>query len=241
MKPVSYRMTKLNDKSYPKRVRDVLGNKSPSILYFMGNADLLDRFGLGFCGSRNASPKGIETVGDCSEQAAQNDIVVISGYATGVDQEAHYTALKTGGATIIVLAEGINHFRIKKNLEDVWDWDRVLVVSQFEPEAPWKVFRAMTRNQLIIALSGAMVVIEAGEKGGTLNAGEETLRLKMPLYVAEYQDMSSEAKGNKLLLSRGGKVLAKSRSTNRANMSNLYEELKHSLIGRSAQAQWSLL
>ena len=48
----------------------------------------------------------------------------------------------------------------------MWDWDRVLVVSQFQPDEPWKAFRAMTRNQLIIALSRVMIVIEAGENGG---------------------------------------------------------------------------
>lgn len=63
-----------------------------------------------------------------------------------------------------VLPEGINHFRIKKILAGFWDWNRVLVISQFEPEDSWQTFRAMTRNQLIIALSHAMVVIEASEK-----------------------------------------------------------------------------
>jgi len=41
----------------------------------------------------------------------------------------------------------------------------------------------MTRNQVIIGLSKAMIVIEAGEKGGTMNAGMETLKRDTPLYV----------------------------------------------------------
>ena len=52
------------------------------------------------------------------------DIAVVSGYASGVDIQTHYWALKSGGTTIIVLPEGINKFYIKKELKDVWDWNR---------------------------------------------------------------------------------------------------------------------
>ncbi len=202
-----------------------MGNKAPKHLDVVGNTDLLNMAGLGFCGSRKSSPKGLETAQDCADQAA-NNVAVVSGNAAGVDFEAHYNCLKAGGKTILVLPEGINHFRIIKTLQSVWDWERVLVVSQFEPNEPWKAFRAMTRNQLIIALSRAMIVIEAGEKGGTLNAGKETLKSGLPLYVAQYQDMSVDARGNQMLLDMGALKLAKSRSTNRANLAKVFESMK---------------
>ena len=93
------------------------------------------------------------------------------------------------GSTILVLPEGLDHFRIKRDLRDDWDWDRILVVSQFEPEAIWKAFRAMTRNETIIALSHAMIVIEAVATGGTLSAGLSTLKAGKPLFVAVYDQM----------------------------------------------------
>lgn len=215
----------VSEETYPLHVKKVLGSKAPQNLYLMGNLSLLTKTGLGFCGSRDASEKGLEIARDCAQQAVQHDIVVISGNASGVDFEAHYNALKSGGKTIFVLPEGIAHFKIKESLKSVWDWHRALVISQFEPEATWKSFRAMTRNNLIIALSRAMIVIEAGEKGGTFHAGEETLKMKTPLYVAEHQDMSVDAKGNKILLQKGGKKLSKSRTSNRANMANIFEDV----------------
>lgn len=181
--------------------------------------------GIGFCGSRKSSPIGIDVTQDCASQAAEQNVVVISGNAAGVDQEAHYHALRCGGATILVLPEGINHFRIKSYLKSVWDWERCLVISQFSPNDPWKVYRAMARNKLIIALSDAMILIEAGETGGTINAGIETLKTNIPLYVAEYKDMSMIGKGNKELLDRGAKRLSKSRITGRANMKNTFSEI----------------
>lgn len=216
----------INDPRYPNRVKTIMGNKAPLNLYMMGNIDILNFPGLGFCGSRKSSVKGIETTQDCAEQAAQRSISVISGNAAGVDFEAHYNCLKVGGKTILVLPEGIEHFRIKKALEPVWNWDNILIISQFEPNEPWKAFRAMIRNQLIIALSRVMIVIEAGEKGGTFNAGKETMKFGLPLFVAQYHDMSIDARGNKILLDLGAFSLAKSRHTNKANLENVFNMME---------------
>ncbi|MBL0320167.1 MAG: DNA-processing protein DprA [Alphaproteobacteria bacterium] len=216
----------LDDVLYPERIKIIMGAKAPKFLYLIGNIELLKPQSIGFCGSRKASLKGIETAKDCAEQAANNHIIVISGNATGVDIEAHFNSLKAGGSTIIVIPEGIDHFKIKNELKSVWDWQRILIISQFEPNDPWKAFRAMTRNQLIIALSRVMIVIEAGEKGGTMNAGMETLKMGLPLFVAEYEDMTHDAKGNKILLGLGAQRLAKSKITHRANMQHVIEQVQ---------------
>lgn len=215
----------ISDKMYPIKLKEIYGNNPPSPLYFHGNIILLNKPSIGFCGSRKASDKGLEVARDCSQQAAKHDIVVVSGNAAGIDQEIHYNALESGGETIFVLPEGINHFKIKPSLRSVWDWNKCLVISQFLPDDTWKVYRAMARNKLIIALSKIMVLIEAGEKGGTINAGLEALKSKTVLYVAEYENMSENGKGNKELLEIGAKRLAKSRSTGKANMENIFREM----------------
>ena len=218
----------LGDARYPKRVKAIMGEKAPKHLDMVGNVELLNMAGLGFCGSRKSSPKGLEIVQDCASQVARENILVVSGNAAGIDFEAHYNCLKAGGKTIFVLPEGMNHFRIRKALKAVWDWGRVLVVSQFEPHDPWRASRAMTRNKLVVALSRAIIVIEAGEKGGTLNAGEVTLKFGLPLYVAQHQNMSVDARGNQILLDKGAQRLAKSRSTNKANLAKIFESMKNS-------------
>ncbi len=231
----------LDDALYPQRVKIIMGNTAPKHLDMVGNSDLLNMAGLGFCGSRKSSQKGLETARDCADQAAHNNVSVVSGNAAGVDFKAHYNCLKAGGKTIFVLPEGINHFKIKRMLQPVWNWERVLVVSQFELGAPWQAFRAMRRNQLIIALSRVMIVIEAGEKGGTLNAGKETLKSGLPLYVAQYQDMSVDARGNQLLLNLGALKLAKSRSTNIANLAKVFASMKDDRLLKSLPQQGDLL
>lgn len=203
----------IDDDAYPERVRFVLGEKAPKELYFQGNMALLNLPSISIAGSRKASDRGLAITADCARQAVRNNIVVVSGNAAGVDFEAHYNSLKEGGKTIFVLPEGMQHFRIKKGLRDVWNWDNILVVSQFPPDAIWRGYRAMERNKVIIALSRALIVIEAGETGGTLDAGKTMLEYNYPLFVVDYENAPEEAKGNKILLDEKATPLTKNRNT----------------------------
>lgn len=230
--------------SYPEAVSAVWRDKAMA-LHVIGNEDLLKISGIGFCGSRKSSEKGLAAAFDCADQASSMGFAVISGNAAGVDCVAHRTALEAGGKTILVLPEGIEHFRVRREFQPVWDWERVLVVSQFEPSVPWQSYRAMERNNLIIALSLAMVVIEAGAKGGTLHAGISTLNAKKPLFVATYENMEVDAPGNALLIERGGIALKRSRTTGRGNIepirSVIHEGLPRIRSPQSAFQQMALL
>lgn len=209
------------DKNYPKAISRLLNDKAPEQLFCMGNLALLGMPGVGFCGSRKASDRGIAVADDCARQLVKAGFVVISGNAAGVDQAAHKAALEVGGCTILVLPEGLDHFRIRKTFAGAWDWNRALVISQFPSAAIWQNYRAMERNNLIIALSRAMIVIEAGATGGTLHAGKSTLKMGLPLFVIEYSDMKAQAPGNHELISSGGLPVRKSQHSGRANVERI--------------------
>ncbi len=217
---------KLGDSQYPPKLLQSLGKKAPKSIFFLGNLELLNKAGVGFCGSRKASEKGLDTARDCAQQVSAAGFNVISGYAQGVDLETHFAALSSGGTTIMVLAEGIEHFRIKKLLAEFWDWNRVLVISQFRPETIWRGYQAMERNKTISALSHAMVLIEAREKSGTESAGIDTLKMGIPLFVAIYQESGEHLVGNKNLLTKGAKALAKSKTKQKANLLPLFDVIE---------------
>jgi DNA processing protein len=210
---------------YPEELREFLKNNSPTILSYAGNLNLLRYPKIGFCGSRKASDKGLKTAEDIADQVTHQNIVNVSGYASGIDQKVHFTSLKNGGSTIIVLPEGINRFRIKRNVKDVWDWERVLVISEFLPNDIWTSNRAMQRNSTIIALSNAMILIEAGERGGSIDAGYKTLKMGKNLFTPIYEGMPKEAIGNQILLNKGATKLMKRKKTGRANLDRLFETI----------------
>ena len=187
-----------SDPLYPAILRDVVPDTS---LYALGNLDLLGQRAVGICGSRDASPEAQGYAQRFGEEAANNGLVVVSGYARGVDREAHKGVLKAGGSTVAVLAEGINSFRLLKELRPLADLSRnLLVLSMFGPDSMWAVWRAMERNKLIVGLSVALFVVEARETGGTINAAMECVRQNKPLWAIAYSKGGAKREGNRKLL-----------------------------------------
>ncbi len=214
------------DRDYPTILSEGLSHNAPPVLFHKGNLELLQDSAVGFCGSRKASDKGLSTTRSCAEQLVKEDIVIVSGHANGVDLETHHTALSNGGKTILVIPEGIFKFKIKPQLQKVWDWKRVLVLSEFMPDDQWTAGRAMQRNKTIIGLSKAMILIEAGETGGSMDAGKRTLGMKRKLFAPVYEGMPETAVGNRILLERGALPILKSKSNGHANITNILDEIK---------------
>lgn len=190
------------DANYPDYLRGV--PSAPTVFTYMGNLSLLDKRRVGFSGVRNISDNAVEATTRCVEGLVKRDVCVVSGYANGVDSTAHLTALKEGGTTILVLPYGITYFEIKPHFREVWDWNRVLVVSEFVPTYPFSPHNAMQRNDTIIRLCKALIIPEAGVKGGSQATGTRALALKHPLFVAKYTDTPA---GNESLLCRGAQSL----------------------------------
>jgi DNA processing protein len=158
------------------------------------------------CGSRDASERGLRYARLFGRAVVERGLQVISGYARGVDLETHLGALEVQGSTIIVLAEGIMHFKRKRAFASLrFDDSNVLAISQFSPTQPWAAGAAMTRNAVIAGLAHAMLVVEAREKGGTLNAGLQAIEIGRPVFAIAYAD--DPPAGNEILFKRGVRPL----------------------------------
>jgi len=162
------------------------GKPVAPVIFFLGDMAMLHQSGVGMCGSRAVSDLGLRAASACGEEVSDRGLIVISGYAKGVDTATHLAALRRGGRTVIVLAEGFDHFRVKKSFAEDFDAERALVVSQFPPTQPWTAHAAMSRNAIIFGLGQALVVIEAGERGGTLAAGHGALKIGKPVFVLDF-------------------------------------------------------
>ena len=187
----------------PALLRTLGGEQAPPVLFVQGEpARLADPTpAVGFCGSRHASPRALSVAAACAERLAAQGVNVVSGHAAGVDEAVHTAALRAG-LTTLVLPEGILRFRLRGALAPLARPDNLVVVSSFPPRLPWSVGNAMARNHLICGLSGALIVIEAGDTGGTLAAGRAALAHGVPLFVVDFAPPA--APGNALLLAAGG-------------------------------------
>lgn len=207
--------------SYPQRLRDVLGNAAPPVLYVWGNLSLLNPPAIGFCGARKATEKGLVVTQDIADQVAHENWIVVSGHAKGVDLAAHQAAVNAGSGTIIVLPQGILKFKLDPQLKQMAAAEQLLVISQFDPDTEWDKTHALQRNLTILALSDAMIMVEARSTGGTFAAGNAALQLNHPLYVVSFQEVEETREGNAYFIEQGAHPILKSRSTGRANLDPL--------------------
>lgn len=216
-----------DNKRYPNRLRSAPA--APPALFYRGPLELLDRMGVAVCGSRNAGHDGLRAAQACGEEAARHGVVVVSGYARGVDTEAHRAVLSSGGATVAVLAEGVNQFRLKRAFSGLADEaaSRILVISQFPPDQPWHAGAATSRNHVIVGLGHALIVVEAGESGGTMRAGRSALRAGRPLWVLSCE--RDQPKGNAQLIEEGAIAIG-SRAELGDRLSGLFDGRDEQLV-----------
>lgn len=218
--------TWIGHKLYPSKLVNTLDKSAPPVLFCKGNIEIFEQDGVGFCGSRKASEKGLVITSKCAEQLVQRKISVISGYAHGVDLSAHKAALRNGGNTIFVLVEGILRFQKKREILDFLSDKNFLAVSQFPPLLTWSAMNAMHRNSTIIGLSKAMILVESGLKGGTFAAGEETLKRHQPLFVIDFAAPGPSAEANPYFIEKGGLAIRGSRDGH-PNISKVFDIVSH--------------
>ncbi|WP_447646742.1 DNA-processing protein DprA [Nocardioides zeae] len=132
----------------------------------------LDQLGrsVAIVGARAATTYGGRAAHDIATDLADAGLGVVSGAAFGVDQAAHRGALATGGATVAVLASGVDkaYPAAHAALIDLIG-DHGAIVSEAPPgHAPTRI-RFLARNRLIAALCHGTVVVEAALRSGALN------------------------------------------------------------------------
>jgi DNA processing protein len=133
-------------------------------------------------GSRAATNYGSGVAADLGADLAGQGVTVVSGGAFGIDAAAHRGALAVGGATVCVLANGVDVAYPAGNAA-LLDWiakDHVLV-SELPPGSTPTRVRFLARNRVIAALSQGTVVVEAALRSGARNTATWTLECNRQL------------------------------------------------------------
>src|SRR5581483_2885572 len=168
-------------------LNEVEAKFAPEHLYLSGDRELL-RYGprVSIVGSRRASDEGLKRAGQLARSLVQHHITVVSGLAAGIDRAAHLGALEAEGRTIAVLGTPLDEYypRENRDLQDEIAAEHLLV-SQFPSGYPSMPKNFPMRNRTMALLTDATVIVEAGEKSGTLHQGWEALRLGRLVFLLE--------------------------------------------------------
>jgi DNA processing protein len=183
------------DPAYPSRLNALVN--PPPLLYVLGRLPKENMRTFGIVGTTEPSERGADVARAAARHLASSGWVIVSGHARGVDAMAHRGALAARRRTMLVLPTGILRFRPRPGYGEPKDfWRRAAVVSEWHPEAGWRTPAALARNRVIAALSDALLVVEARERGGTMNTLKHALALGRRPFVVRYRRPALSAAGN---------------------------------------------
>jgi DNA processing protein len=173
------------DTGYPERWRAKLGAGAPPVLFGVGSPANLGKGSIGIVGSRDISPALARIADDLGAAAVHEPYVVISGGARGTDRHGMVGALEVGGSAVAIVPDHLQRDRLRRQNHDDIEDERLTMVSVVDPDAPFAVGNAMSRNRLIYALSELTIVLStSGDGGGTWAGATANLKQRWaPLAV----------------------------------------------------------
>ena len=183
---------------------------APKKLYVVGNTSFFSEgFRISIVGSRNASAEGIRRAKKLAKLASKNGGVVVSGLALGIDTAAHTGAIESDGRTIAVIGTPLDREYPKENADlQRFIMQKHLCISQFPPDHPVQPRNFPIRNRTMALISDATVIIEAGEKSGSINQGWEALRLGRGLFISNSLIERDDLTWTKQMMNYGASVLS---------------------------------
>jgi DNA processing protein len=160
-----------SDKNYPSRLKQI--NDAPSLLYTKGYIDFENPKTVGIVGTRQATTYGRQRVEELVTGLASHLPLIVSGLAYGIDIHAHKQAVKYKLPTIGVMGSGMDIIypaAHKDTAKKMMELGGLVTEHPFGTQPDAHNFPA--RNRIVAALSDAVIIVEAAEKGGALITAE---------------------------------------------------------------------
>lgn len=152
----------------------------PLCLWVRGSrplAEVIDR-SVAIVGARMATSYGGHVASNLAYTLAEQGWTVVAGGAFGIDAAAHRGALGANGATVAVLACGVDkpypvsHTNLFERIAAAG-----LLVSEWPPGAAPFRHRFLIRNRVIAALTRGTVMVEAAGRSGATHTLGRALQL----------------------------------------------------------------
>jgi DNA processing protein len=195
-----------SDAAYPAALATI--PDPPPVLWVRGEPAVLNGPAVAIVGARAASAYGLSVAERLGSDLASHGVVVVSGLARGVDSAAHRGALAAGGITVAVLGSGVDvvypaeHRQLAHGIAETG-----AVVSELVPGTPPQPQFFPLRNRIISGLSRAIVVIEAGEKSGSLITARCALEQGRDVLAVPGNVLTGRNRGAHGLLRDGAKIV----------------------------------
>lgn len=193
--------------NHPLLQRVSVIDKPATNIWYIGEiaAEWANRPTVAIVGSRKPTDYGRSVTLKLASALAARGVIIISGLALGHDALAVRGALDASGTTIAVIGNGLNNIHPRSNTllaKEIIEKGGV-ILSEYEPDYPVYKQNFLERNRLITALSDITVVVEAGERSGTLNTAAHALAQNRELMAVPGNITSPLSIGCNRLIAQG--------------------------------------
>ncbi len=181
---------------------------APPLLFYKGTLTPKVE-GLAVVGSRRATPYGKAAAQYVARAIVENNYVVISGLARGIDTWAHKGALEAGGKTWAFLAGGLDNIYPPENRELACIiMQNGALISEYPPGFPPEAGQFPARNRLISGSSRGVIVVEAAQRSGALITVDFALEQGREVFAVPGPIFSEQSRGTHQLLKMGAKLVS---------------------------------
>ncbi len=194
------------DAAYPPSLVEI--PDPPSLLYVKGSIEPTDQIAIALVGSRKCTPYGLRISEKLASSLARVGLTVISGLARGIDAAAHRGALKAGGRTLAVLANGLGEIYPPEHEELALE---VAAAGALISESPMRQGPLAglfpQRNRLISGLSLGVVVVEATPRSGSLSTAKHATEQNREVFAVPGPVDSLPSRGCHFLIRDGARLV----------------------------------
>lgn len=183
---------------------------APPILVARGDAGLAARPCVAVVGARNASAGALRLAREFAHDLAGAGWTVVSGLARGIDGAAHRGALTRGGATIAVIAGGIDvayppdHAALQAQVAE-----EGLLLAEQPPGVEPLARHFPVRNRIIAGLAAGTLVVEAAPRSGSLITARLAGEMGREVMAVPGSPLDARSQGCNQLI-RDGAILVQS-------------------------------
>lgn len=179
----------IDDKDYPANLRNIFD--PPVVLFVSGNIGCLDnKLAVAVVGPREPSVNAVRMAENICYNLARCNIVLVSGFAKGIDRIAHNNSIRHRKPTVAVLACGMTvdypagSFGLRKEITD----NGGAVISELLPDTPCNPDYFKFRNRIISGLSHGTAVVGAYNKSGSLLTANHAFEQDRELFFTVPED-----------------------------------------------------
>lgn len=182
-------MVCFDDENYPEQLRQIYN--PPIVLFYQGQLSLLTDYPcLTVVGTRNPSDYSIQTADLLCRCLAKSGMLLVSGFAVGLDSVAHRAALLSGGKTVAVMGCGLDVPYPKVNASaKKYIIRNGLMLSEFLPGTEPARQNFPMRNRILAGVSSGTLVIQAPVGSGALITAEQAMEQGKPVFCLPPADI----------------------------------------------------